>query len=53
MTGAHVHDSKGLELVLDAVVVKRPNPPKRRSKHLCADAAYTGTEHAQKMQRHD
>jgi hypothetical protein len=37
-----VHDSKGLELVLDAIVVKRPNPPRRRSKHLCADAAYTG-----------
>jgi transposase len=52
VTGANVHDSKGLELVLDAIVVKRPNPPRRRSKHLCADAAYTGTKHAQTMQRH-
>ena len=51
VTGANVHDSKGLELVLDAIVVKRPNPPRRRSKHLCADAAYTGTKHAQTMQR--
>jgi IS5 family transposase len=28
--------------VFDAIVVKRPQPPKRRSKHLCADAGYTG-----------
>ena len=28
--------------MLDAIVVKRPRPPKRRTKHLCADACYTG-----------
>lgn len=31
-----------IEAVLAAVVVKRPSPLKRRSKHLCADAGYRG-----------
>ena len=43
VTGANRHDVSQLEAVLDAIVVKRPRPPKRRSKHLCADAGYTGT----------
>jgi transposase len=42
VTGANRHDVFQLEAVLDALVVKRPQPPKRRSKHLCADAGYTG-----------
>ena len=42
VTGANRHDVSQLEAVLDAIVVKRPQPPKRRSKHLCADAGYTG-----------
>jgi len=42
VTGANVHDVKGLEAVLRACVVKRPTPKKRRSKHLCADAGYYG-----------
>ena len=42
VTGANRHDVSQLEAVLDAIVVKRPRPPKRRSKHLCADAGYTG-----------
>ena len=28
--------------MLEAIQVKRPAPPKRRSKHLCADAGYRG-----------
>jgi transposase len=31
-----------VEAVLDAIVVKRPSPKQRRSKHLCADAGYRG-----------
>ena len=42
VTGANRHDVSQLEAVLDAIVVKRPEPPKRRNKHLCADAGYTG-----------
>ncbi len=42
VTGAHRHDVSQLEAVLDAMQVKRPLPPKRRSKHLCADAGYRG-----------
>lgn len=42
VTGANRHDVSQLEAVLDAIVVKRAQPTKRRSKHLCADAGYTG-----------
>lgn len=42
VTGANRHDVSQLEAVLAAIMVKRPLPPKRRSKHLCADAGYTG-----------
>ena len=42
VTGANRHDVSQLEAVLDAIQVKRPQPPKRRSRHLCADAGYTG-----------
>ena len=31
-----------IDTVLNAIVVKRPNPKQRRSKHLCADAGYRG-----------
>jgi len=48
VTGANRHDVLQLETVLDAIVVKRPSPPTRRHKHLCADAAYTGAA-AQKV----
>ena len=44
VTGANVHDSKRLEQLLKDVVVKRPMPTQRRSKHLCADAAYRSAE---------
>jgi putative transposase len=44
VTGAHRHDVTQLEAVLDGIVVKRDDPPKRRNKHLSADAAYTGAK---------
>ena len=42
VTGANVHDVTQIETVLDAMVIKRPNPKQRRHKHLCADAGYRG-----------
>jgi len=52
VTGANVHDSKRLDDVLAAIVVKRKNPPQRRNKHLCADAGYRGAEHLRTIERH-
>ena len=43
VTGANRHDVSQLEAVLTAIMVKKPLPPKRRSKHLCADAGYSGS----------
>lgn len=43
VTGANRHDVSQLEAVLDAIEVKRPTPPKRRHKHLCADNGYRGS----------
>jgi len=42
VTGANRHDVSQVEAVLDGVLVRRHCPPERRSKHLCADAGYTG-----------
>jgi len=42
VTGANAHDVTQLETVLGAIMVKRPHPRQRRSKHLCADAGYRG-----------
>jgi len=42
VTGANRHDVSQLAAVLDSSMVQRPTPPTRRSKHLCADAGYTG-----------
>ena len=42
VTGANRHDVSQLEAVLAAIMIKRPRPSQRRSKHLCADAGYTG-----------
>ena len=42
VTGAIRHDVSQLGAVLEAIMIKRPQPPIRRSKHLCADAGYTG-----------
>ena len=42
VTGANRHDVTQLDAVLQAIMIKRKAPPKRRSKHLCADAGYRG-----------
>lgn len=52
VTGANVHDCKRLDDVLAAIVVKRHDPPHRRSKHLCADAGYRGAQHLRTIEDH-
>lgn len=52
VTGANRHDVSQLESVLDAIVIKRPQPPIRRSKHLCADAGYTGAPALRAIEEH-
>ena len=52
VTGANVHDSKRLEQLLSEIVVKRPLPTQRRSKHLCADAGYRGAALLRTIERH-
>lgn len=52
VTGANRHDVSQLKAVLDAIVVKRVNPPERRNKHLCADAGYTGAPALQLIEEH-
>ena len=42
VTGANRHDVSQLGVVLDAIAVKRASPTRRRHKHLCADAGYSG-----------
>ena len=52
VTGANRHDVSQLAAVLDAVVVERPAPSERRSKHLCADAGYAGTPALRTIEEH-
>lgn len=52
VTGANRHDVSQLAAVLDAIVVTRPAPPDRRSKHLCADAGYTGALALRTIEEH-
>lgn len=52
MTGANRHDVSQIEAVLDAIVLKRTNPSMRRSKHLCADAGYTGAPALEIIKKH-
>lgn len=52
MTGANVNDGKRLDEVLEAIVVKRSDPPQRRNKHLCADAGYRSAENRRTIERH-
>jgi IS5 family transposase len=52
VTGANVNDGKRLEEVLSAIKVKRKNPPRRRHKHLCADAGYRSAENRQTIEAH-
>ena len=42
VTGANRHAVTQLDAVLAGVMVRRKTPPKRRSKHLCANAGYRG-----------
>lgn len=42
VTGANTNDVTQVEAVLKGCRVQRPTPQQRRSKHLCADAAYRG-----------
>jgi transposase len=52
VTGANRHDVTQIGVVLEAMVVKRPNPPERRHKHLCADKGYTGAPALQIVKSH-
>lgn len=52
VTGANRHDVSQLEAVLTAIMVKRATPPQRRSKHLCADAGYTGAPALAIIEKH-
>lgn len=52
VTGANVHDVKGLVPVLDSIMVERKDPPLRRTKHLCADAGYWGSDTRITIEKH-
>jgi transposase len=52
VTAANVNDGKRLDAVLGAIVVKRPCPPQRRSKHLCADAGYRSADNLRLIGQH-
>ena len=52
VTGSNRHDVSQLAVVLEAIVVKRPLPPQRRSKHLCADAGSTGAPALAIIEKH-
>ena len=52
VTGANRHDVSQLGAVLEAIIIKRPQPPIRRSKHLCADAGYTGEPALSNIEQH-
>ena len=52
VTGANRHDVSQLKAVLDGMMVDRPNPPQRRSKHLCTDADYTGAPALKRIEEH-
>ena len=52
VTAANVNDGKRLDEVLSAIIVKRARPPKRRSKHLCADAGYRSAENLRIIDAH-
>ncbi|MFY9476189.1 MAG: IS5 family transposase, partial [Aquabacterium sp.] len=52
VTGANEHDVSKIDQVLESIVIKRKAPPKRRSKHLCADAGYRGKPAAKIIAQH-
>lgn len=53
VTAANINDGKRLDAVLAAIMVKREAPPYRRSKHLCADAAYRSAENLDTIVAYD
>jgi transposase len=53
VSGAQRHDVTQLAPVLEAIEVKRAAPPVRRSKHLCADAGYSGAPALETIESHD
>lgn len=52
VTSANRHDVSQLGAVLAAIMVKRLQPPTRRSKHLCADTGYTGAPALRLIEQH-
>jgi putative transposase len=42
VTGANRHDVTQLEIVLDNIVIERPEPTADRPQHLCGDKGYDG-----------
>ena len=44
VTGANRHDVTQLEIVLDTIVIERPEPTPDKPHHLCADKAYDGKD---------
>ena len=52
VTGANRHDVSQIGAVLEGVMIDKPNPPKRRNKHLCADAGYTGEPAMKVIKKH-
>ena len=40
IAGANVHDAKLLKRTLQAIVVPKPRPTRRRKQHLCLDKGY-------------
>ena len=52
VTGANVNDCKRLDEVLERIMVKRKSPPRRRHKHLCADAGYRSRANRHTIQAH-
>jgi Transposase DDE domain. len=52
VTGANRHDVSQLGAVLENIMVTRGTPTQRRSKHLCADAGYTGQPALQLIELH-
>jgi len=49
VAGANRHDVKLLAQTLDAIVVRRPKPTKRRRQNLCVDKGYAGKPAEQQM----
>ncbi|HEY4300025.1 MAG TPA: IS5 family transposase [Candidatus Didemnitutus sp.] len=51
VSGANRHDVKLLPGTLDAIVVRRPKPTRRRRQHLCGDKAYSGRPADRQMRK--